>query len=520
MALDHVSMWNESRGWTRISAEQADGLFAVTVSVNERVFLCDLCHQYVTFVKGIRQSSHFKHSRGESEKECADRSQAIEQDGQELLLKSITNPIRIIEDAKSFQLEIGFLPMPESILLQAQEQNMQVRVYAAKRLLLTKNIDVSSFSTEEVTYYPIGNICSDTYILRTTSQGESYPLPMLNRDFPGLNSFGTLFEKTSRRRIPIDGDVVVDKEYYLLTSEYIGHPWDISITKLLSVGAYTLYNVSAQKITKETTGFFFTFRCRLTSAPSKLIPIWPVLHEGEHFVETNNRRLFFLHKGDSSLCVDPPHMLRQIRTCSLDTSDGAQLVSIDNVSFIRMLLAARLSVLRYMTIYYTQNYRDYVPVTRYEEPDIYTHDQQPLTGGIHSSLPRRNCLYLTAKYDGKVIRTKRGMLYYSAKLRADETVVLDGIQWGERIVVYQGLDVATSLLFERERIASHPSDESIYRTLLSCKGRIVVFPQRYSWMISRMRNMPKTQAFLYAARRRRRIRQDALQIIGKHMGEG
>jgi len=182
-----------------------------------------------------------------------------------------------------------------------------------------------------------------------------------------------------------------------------------------------------------------------------------------------------------------------------------------------MLLAVRLSVLRYMTIYCTQDERDHCPIAYHLEPDIYTDDQQPVASGTHSSLPKRNRLYLTAQYDGKVTRTKRGILRDSAKLRADEIVVLDGIEWGERITVYQGLDVATSLVFEREQTVEHVTDESVCRALLSCRGRTIVFPQRYSWMISRMRNMPKTQAFLRAARQQRSIRQEALQIIGKHI---
>lgn len=517
MPLEHVSMWHESLGWIRITAKDAQNYYSSYVPSSDKTFICDLCHKHVAFMTGGKFVSHFKHNGGDPDKECADRTQAFALSQHASLSKTITNPIRIIIEANTIDLQIGFLPLPISKLDEAEELKIKVCLSSDNKLLLTKNINNSNFSSEETVFYSVGDAYSDKYTLRVIPSDMAASYPLFNREFLGLNSFGTLFNYHSGKKMPLDGDIEVGEKYYLLTKSYIRPPRYISITKLISNNIYSIYVISAEKITKETTDFFFKFRCRLTASPTKLISLWPILHESESYIETSKQHIYFLLKGDSSLKLEPSYLNKSVKIYSINTNNRVQLIHIDNISRIRMLWAARLSVLRYLLLYHSSSERTLSTID-YGSEVIQTEDQQFFSSGIYSALPKKNRLYIVTKYDGKVIHKRNGLLYYSEKIRADQTVIIDKITWGDDIKVYHGMDEVASLLFIRCD-AWNISDINFYKSLLSCKGRQIPFSSRNSWILTQVSDMPKTKAFIRDALNKRYINSNALNMISKMVRE-
>lgn len=75
MPLTNVWAQDQTGEWVRTTAAAMDREYDYSVSVSSRTFRCYNCFQYVTFVKGTEyRISHFKHSRGEEDKDCEDRS--------------------------------------------------------------------------------------------------------------------------------------------------------------------------------------------------------------------------------------------------------------------------------------------------------------------------------------------------------------------------------------------------------------------------------------------------------------
>ena len=60
-SLTHVCMWSDN-DWKPITAEQVARLHpGGAVSARSGIFMCDLCHQYVTLTKEGKNVRHFRH---------------------------------------------------------------------------------------------------------------------------------------------------------------------------------------------------------------------------------------------------------------------------------------------------------------------------------------------------------------------------------------------------------------------------------------------------------------------------
>ncbi len=517
MSLEHVSMWWNEVGWKRTTAEEARHLFSCTVPANTKHFICDLCHNYVTFVNQGQMRCHFKHSRGDLNKECDDRSQNFPRSEEERLRSTITYPLKICLNGTSFFLEIGFLPLPSRIMALCEKSNLQALVFAKEKLLLTKNINFGNFSTEETVFYPIDYIAGK-YVIKTAPEGRLYKIPELNYTCEGINPNGTLFDFDTSKKIPIDGDVEVGKKYYLLISngclEY-RCPQGVSLIKKLSQDSFSVYLMSANVISKSTSEFFLKFRARLTNKPTQLIAIWPIVYEGDHCIKTKRRTLYFMLKGDSSIKVEPFSCERAIDVYRVDDNPSLQLVSLENISDIRMVWAARLSVLRYISLNYDVENISQPCFPSLVSCEIRTEDDTLFNKGVHHDLPPRRRLRIKAPYEGKIIHIKNGEPYSSQKIKAETEVTLDKISYDDVIHIYQGLDLVASVEFIRHRKESSLDDKNILLKLKSCTGDYVDFPYRYGRSISKLSDIPKTKVFLLNAIRDGFIRIDALKIFIK-----
>ena len=75
MALEHVCLLTK-HGALPVSPEVAERDYYPQYDPRARAknYFCTLCHQYVSLVPSGRYHAHFRHSRGEQNKECPDRA--------------------------------------------------------------------------------------------------------------------------------------------------------------------------------------------------------------------------------------------------------------------------------------------------------------------------------------------------------------------------------------------------------------------------------------------------------------
>ncbi|MBR1580209.1 MAG: hypothetical protein IJ668_06900 [Selenomonadaceae bacterium] len=105
--LTHVCQWLD--GWKNVKAStvELDPNVSGSVAAKSGLFFCELCGQYVTFVKGDVYCSHFRHSSGEPDKSCEDRAQYFERNDWTWARKepTIAHPLRICVGQNDFHFE-------------------------------------------------------------------------------------------------------------------------------------------------------------------------------------------------------------------------------------------------------------------------------------------------------------------------------------------------------------------------------------------------------------------------------
>lgn len=517
MPLEHVSTWN-SHEWIRITAEEADKQYSNgrTVSADEKVFMCDLCHEYVLFTTKQKNKRHFKHSSSAQNKECEARTLAIASQGQDFLRKSATPPMRINVEHGFIGLEIGFPPMPADLLAQAESMQLQAMVLAKGKPVLTKDVDAHNFSSESIAYYSIGPCFFEEYRFALSREDARNTFPMLNRTFAGLNASGTVFEYQSRRKVPFDGDVEIGKEYYLLTKASEYSRADLIVTRLRIVGDHQLYSVIASQITKDTTAFFFQYHCRLTSTPAKLTLIWPIISEQEEAIQTDKEKLTFLLMGDASLKTEPQGINALLKRHVLSEKPSTQLICVSNTSHLRMLWVARLSVLRCLNIWHRP--QDMPPaLSSAEEAIVQTENMSPFISGKYPALPKGNRLFVTLAYDGCMIRRRKHVVTEIVKIKASVQRNTERLGFDESISIYHGLDNIATFSFERPDRHDIMQEQVLMASLRSCRGMAVPFPRRYAWVLARFDARSRARSYLASAMRRGCIHKDALHLIQRYV---
>ena len=282
-SLTHVCMWSDN-GWKRITAEQAAKLHpGGTVSAHSGLFMCELCGQYVSLTDGAVQTRHFRHSAYEKSKNCPERifgaGYSISYGSQEHDL-----PIRITGvSSSSFRFEIGLIRVPIGSLCRDFCIEIKPKGVSATPYVFTKE----RLNYEGITYLPLGEKPFEKYTLNLKN-GSDKLLEFWPAEINGIDPEGTLFEKSSGKKLTYDADVEIEKEYYLLKRGYFYRKSYSSIRireivqKQFGWESWTLYMVSASAFSEEAARFFLDFHCRLTDHPVSLQPVWPLFVEGNY----------------------------------------------------------------------------------------------------------------------------------------------------------------------------------------------------------------------------------------------
>ena len=193
MELQHVCMWKNNKGWQRITAEEAQQLFPNGASAHSELFMCEICQQLVTFVKGETQKCHFRHLRDE-ENNCPEKTSLIEY-RHEFQDKDYSLPLRlVIKDNHCFALEIGMYLM-EPLIASVQ------RFYIANN------------QQEKLAEYNKERIVTNRYVEIGSNISEKYKISFSNMTkvitVEGISNKGTIFDVSTGVRLVHGSDVKV-----------------------------------------------------------------------------------------------------------------------------------------------------------------------------------------------------------------------------------------------------------------------------------------------------------------------
>ena len=513
MALTDVKMWRDGIGFCSITPKEAERDYPYSVSADSGVFICNKCQHYVLFITNSVYASHFKHNSGDEDKDCNERIRAFNQNRTIILKNSIAAPLRLQYSHSELSIEIGFPPLKQSYLESAEKEKSRIEIFFGADRLKSLLIDQVNFSTTQTIYHSIGNRIGPIYEIRGHSITGFFHLPTeWNEKIQGINGKGALFDGETRKKIPDYGDVTIGKEYLLLTKWFSGcMSVDLHYERLMQVHGYTLYIVSALRLSKDAYDFFHQYNANLTLHPTTLIPIWPPVKEADHVIETNANTIFFMQTGDAVSEAYPCSTAILMQMCCSSDSN-AKLLRLSNVGHTQMVWAARMSVLRY---WYIRPQTDCY-VTQGITYKILDSKGESYESGIYKQIPPQQKLNIILDVDGQIRRYCDKNLVHLQEIHAGEMVYIDGIRFGQQLNVYVGNDRIIELDFQQEiktRLADPLSSK-----LRKASGPWVELPNRYKWILRNLETGSFSYQYIYSALNSRSIRKDALAYINEWIG--
>lgn len=510
-SLNHVCIWSkEDNCWKPITVEQASMMYPMgTVSVHSGLFMCGCCRQYVTLTYGSKQARAFKHSRGESDKSCPERTMGADYRFS-LNAGEHTLPIRIVSvSSVAYSLEIGLISVPDDVIDRYKNDRILIWpdntekpfVYLYERL--NKN---------SITYLPIGNIPAAKYKINTTGElAEYWP-----SDIEGIQYKGRLFDGLSGRMLPVDADVITNHTYYLLcvTNPYFKYP-DVEIKKICenqsSKLSWKLFEICATNYSEDAAKFFLEYRCLLTENPITMQMMWPV-HINRPFSIIQEEDYSIWHitgGGDVSVQVYPSGK----GDCKiLDKGSYGKTVCVECADNHKIV-----SVGRHTPIDYAYIWRD-KPDYEYSYNSILVEDIDGDVIGewIQDQLPRKQILMVVSDFDGYVIIERNGITIDEFCIRSGNKTEISGVDYGKTIKIYQGLDLCREISFERS--TWEQGEELIIKKLQAFSGPTMAVPARmvgHSWF----HKHPQTRNWLSERIRSGYISCNAYKYLRKLMTE-
>lgn len=436
-SLTHVSIRDAELGWRHITVEEASDLFPQqTVSASDRVFMCELCGQYVPFANPSRGKRYFMHSRGEENKNCKER--VLRSSGYPLLQTSrYLLPLKIVFGSlgQSFSLAIG-IPKVEPV-----DGNAQV-------VIVGKEPQPHSFFLAErmadkgITWLNLGQDISGQYIIRTKGFRATY----WPENLPGVNPDGALFDSIGGKMLYPGDEVVEEHDYYLLTDSMPPYCGSIHCSEVarnsIRGKIWRVYKIRATAFSSDTVRYFLLLHMHLVKKKVSLTILWPptVNVQGTEF--HNNNTIYVAHSGNIPLQL-------------LLFPTGQQLPQQRNGYFCVELNGFQ----QMAAVHYHDGQRSQSNHTMLwkgiiakdnTEPVVVISDGNgtPLTESDYTKLPAKGFLRILAPFDGKIIVTRGNKVHDIQVIKSEELKTVE-VSFGETIKLFQGNDIARIISFRR-----------------------------------------------------------------------
>lgn len=504
-SLTHVCMWSD-KGWKRISASDAARLHpGGTVSAHSGLFMCELCGQYVLLTDGSVQVRHFRHSSAEKSKDCPERKLGagayITYDSSEHEL-----PIKIIIFQKHFELEMGLISVPKTLLTSETRIQISSGTYNVVPFIYSKE----RLNSEGITYLSIGTRPYEKYrIVVSGSKEQIYQF--WPKEFSGIDPTGTIFDGFTGKKLVYDSDVVVGKKYYLLkrgtlfSYQGLRHVTVHEIASNIIIWEnWKVYEVTANDYDKESASFFLDYHCRLTECPVSIQPVWPVYVQNPYIIKHNRKKVVLHISGNAPTAKVFPYTTINKFNCGNST-----VAEISANSKQQLISTGRTKALQYL--YFWQEKLDIVSsIPQVEVSDL---SGKQYETGVISELPERKTLCIVSPYDARLIVRIHNTIIDKRKISADIPIEAKGISWNTEIQVIVGCDCVWSLRFIREADDNIIDEEYILNKLKRCSGGVVSSPPALRNIVNELNQYPLVQQWIYKCLREGKINVTALREL-------
>ncbi|MGN0482522.1 MAG: hypothetical protein ACI4HI_03115 [Lachnospiraceae bacterium] len=506
MPLTHVCIWR-NHNWERITAKKASKLYERGVSSHKGLFMCELCNQYVALSSG--QNRYFLHSRGEQDKRCKDRS--VGANYSDLFSAKVHNlplKIKILNDHE-FEFFLGFFAIPKQLREEKLEQKILIDLGTADKFEYL----LSRLQEQTITYLSVGNEPAKEYKIALEQKSSDISVFWPEKT-EGIWKEGSLFtanlgEKTGKK-LEYDSDVKTETIYYLITKKEYREKYyrTLEIEEICSkhIGwtKWRVYTVKATEYSEEAARFFFELHYRLTDCPVTAYPIWPLHIETPYVVYHQAKEIYMYFQGNAEIKIVSIESVKKRYPY-----EKPKLLLISSVDGQQLLYIGRISVLKYI-FFWKMNLE--FPT---KEPEISIVDDKDnaVNDGEHNSLPYKNTIIISPAVDGCIDVFERDSIVGKYTLNAGKEFVLDDIQFGQRIVIYQGCDIVWESTFVKKDKERKLEEKEFIKNLKQCSGRKVSVDHSLGSIIENYSDYSELKKWVYQVIREGKISEKALKML-------
>lgn len=504
MALTHVCMWSE-KSWKRISAYEAAKMFPCGTSVHSGLFMCELCGQYVTLIKGSIQSSHFRHNAYEKNKDCDDRNKSYSYSNY-FQAEAHSLPIKIkIDSSNRFSLSIGFIALPDAMM--QGKGNFKILITGTEQFQYYFN----RLNKGTITYLDVGTKPSSSYKVSVIPDVEGVK-SYWPAHISGIEREGTLFDKSTGKKLPYDADVQVGREYYLLTSHSQYRDLKtISKNEICShmegEQNWRVFEVKATEFNEEAAKFFLGYHCRLTNEPITMYPIWPVYIESPYVIYHKSKHLNIYFRGNAEPQLAPVGGITRYPYLN------PKLLSVTSKDRQQLLSAGRTEVLKYMYFWEAElDEKGHLP-----EISIIDLNKNDIEEGVYNTLPNKNTICVIPQVDGVIKIYKKDILLDKYEISAGSRFEYDGIDFGVTIKIFQGLDCVWKTTYEKNRMESIEEEGLLLYRLRSLNGRKIRTNHSIGALVNAFSKNSPIRTWIYTQIKNGVIQEESVKYIQRYL---
>ena len=533
--LTHVCYIRNGK-YVRITAKEAQIEYPYGVSYRDEVFICQWCKQYVTLtIEGERQS-YFKHAPNNPiSKNCAEYKQGFYSGEYASCSNNYTFnpreyylPIRIKMDTteKDFELEIGMPPLPIGEFF----KNSQMRIVISASDCNNKEWKYNEkISTEEqnkcnnvyeylewrlhesgLTYFSIGKVPQQSYSIQILPKDHPYNW-IIPKRINGISNTA-IFHKKSLKLIPENSPIIANNEYIIISRAKLDFPTSCRINKEFKAktSKWIVYDIMVEKYDHLVWCFFIRLGGYELDEKIAIYDFWPVALRTPYLLLHLPRENWFCINGKVGVKLYPNlepkeyYIKDTFNVFSCIPDGGNQLVAI-----------GRKQVLKYTYLWQNDlNMEGASPICTVRT----INGQDIIQCGENNSLPEKKALTVSIdvkghKVDGCYEIRRNGVIRARGVIKPDKRNDIEGINFGDCVQIYAGLDKIWECSFVRKQSEKHIDDEALYQKLIRCRGAMVDIPHAFGALADKLKDYPKTMQWLRHCIRDGKMGWKAIQVL-------
>lgn len=501
--LTHVCIWEDGQ-WRRITAEEAEEQYRFCgVSSNSGLFMCELCGQFVSFTNGLYRKRYFRHSSGESNKDCEDRS--INLYSQPLNDAERHLPIRIVETEKGFQFEVGIPILSEEVLQKIGNEKLTLsNDIGQKWELLFERLNIN-----QTTYFCVGDKLAAKYYV-SLSKKKIWSETNWPRSAEGYIAPGRLFSKRTGRLLEFDSDVALHDKYYYVTKRCMSSRNNPFVRKVGDLPkGFQIYEMEPTELDNENAKFFLKIHMRLTARPLDVINIWPPCVNLEDVAICKDDKVYTFLYGNVKLSFG-----ESIRNPLQQEKAEWAVYKVSVGHSQKSMLIGRSRVLKSNNFIYSEKIKQkLLPIVEIKDTNNHL-----IETDLSHNPPLNNRLLIKAEYDGHVIICTVSGGYHFLQLSAGKWSEISNVSRGTIIDIFVGRDLVRRMSFVQNFNGSTNdiiAERKIYEKMKIAKGAGIPISHAAISAIANSVHDQRIKAWLRKADRRKAIPEDVLNLLKK-----